>query len=104
MSRSRQIVGAFLDLVRGAKRNYQFCFGSPAGRQVLADLAKFCRANQTCVVTPGGVDPKVPIDVERTLVLEGRREVWLHVQQYLNLTAEELHNIYNPYINKQDED
>ena len=103
MAFGKFISGPFLDLVRGMRRSYQHSFGSPAGRQVLADLAKFCRATQTCIVTPGGLDPKVPIDVERTLVLEGRREVWLHIQQYLNLTAEELHHIYNPYEVKEED-
>ena len=103
MSRIRRIVGEFLDLIRGAKRDYLFCFGSPAGRHVLADLAKFCRATQTCIVTPGGGDVRIPIDKDRTLVLEGRREVWLHIQQYLNLTSEELHHIYNPYQVSEEE-
>ncbi|SRR5258706_10585305 len=97
MSRTRRIVGEFLDLIRGMKRSYQFSFGTPAGRHVLMDLAKFCRATQTCIVTPGGGDVRTPIDKDRTLVLEGRREVWLHIQQYLNLTPEELHHIYNPH-------
>jgi len=52
---------------------------------VLADLAKFCRADKTCVV---------PSDSRATYVLEGRREVWLRIQNHLNLSQEELYRIY----------
>lgn len=47
---------------------------------VLADLAKFCRATQT-TVTP---------DDRASLVLEGRREVWLRLQQHLQMDEESL--------------
>ena len=47
---------------------------------VLADLAKFCRADKTCVV---------PSDSRATYVLEGRR-----IQNHLNLSQEELYRIY----------
>jgi len=63
------------------KRAYQLAFGTPAGAAVLADLAPFCRAQETCVV---------PGNHELTLVLEGRRETYLRIQDYLNLTPEEL--------------
>jgi len=63
------------------KRAYQILFNSEAGKAVLADLNPFCRANETCVV---------PGDRDRTYVLEGRREVWLRIQDYLTLTPEQL--------------
>lgn len=63
------------------KSAYQLAFGSPAGKAVLDDLAAFCRARETCVV---------PGDRDRTYVLEGRREVYLRAQQYLELSPEEL--------------
>lgn len=53
---------------------------------VLEDLARFCRANETCAV---------PGDRDRSLILEGRREVWLRIQQHLGLTEKELMAIYN---------
>lgn len=52
-----------------------------AGDAVLADLAVFCRANETCVV---------PGDRDRTYVLEGRREVYLRITAHLNLPIEKL--------------
>lgn len=68
-----------VDEVREHKAAFQMVFGSPAGQQVLELLEPFCRASQTCVV-PGKPD--------MTSVLEGRREVWLRIQDYLNLPAE----------------
>ena len=67
------------------KRAYALAFGSPAGNDVLIDLASFCRAAETCAV-PGNHDG--------TLLLEGRREVWLRIQQHLNLMPEELFHLY----------
>lgn len=63
------------------KRAYQLAFGTDAGKAVLIDLAPFCRAKETCVV---------PGDRDRTYVLEGRREVYLRIQDYLDLTVEQL--------------
>jgi hypothetical protein len=63
------------------KTAYGLTFGSPSGKIVLEDLAYFCRARETCVV---------PGDRDRTYVLEGRRETWLRIQQYLDLTPEQL--------------
>lgn len=60
---------------------YRQCFNTPAGRAVLDDLSPFCRARETCAV---------PGDRDRTFVLEGRREVWLRAQDFLERTPEEL--------------
>jgi len=52
------------------------------GQTVLADLAKFCRANaSTAVVSPisRSVDPIA------TAMAEGRREVWLRIMGHLHL-------------------
>lgn len=59
--------------------------------QVLSDLAKFCRAHDTTF----SADPRMHA------VLEGRREVWLRIQEYLKLDLEEiykLHKIKEPQI------
>jgi hypothetical protein len=54
-------------------------------KTVIADLAKFCRANQSTFHTD-----------ERThALLEGRREVWLRIQQHLNMSEEELWALYS---------
>jgi len=69
------------------KRAYVAAFNpvSPHGAAVLADLMPFCRARETCVV---------PGDRDRTYVLEGRREVYLRIQLFLERTPEELVKIF----------
>lgn len=66
------------------KRSYQLTFGTGPGRAVLTDLARFCRANETCF----DPDPRIHA------AAEGRREVYLRIVQNLNLTDEELATIY----------
>lgn len=63
---------------------YVKTFQGPFGEEVLADLAKFCRANQSTF----HADPRVHA------VAEGRREVWLRISQHLNLTDEQLWRLY----------
>lgn len=74
------------DRCRERKKAYQLSLKSPAGQLVCQDLADFCRANETCVV---------PGDEHLTWVLEGRREVWLRIQQHLNLTPDQLATLYS---------
>jgi hypothetical protein len=61
-------------------RAYRVAFGSPAGQQVLADLAPFCRAAETCFHP----DPRIHA------ALEGRREVWLRIQNFVHLTEDDI--------------
>lgn len=68
-----------------AKRAYQLAFKTPAGEAVLMDLSVFCRAKETCVV---------PGERDKTFVLEGRREAYLRIQDYLDLTPEQLRDKY----------
>jgi|688.fasta_scaffold636488_2 hypothetical protein len=63
---------------------YVKTFQGPFGEEVLADLAKFCRANQSTFHS----DPRVHA------VAEGRREVWLRISQHLNLTDDQLWRMY----------
>lgn len=63
------------------KKAYQLAFNSPMGRAVIEHLAPFCRAKATCVVIG---------DRDMSYVFEGRRQVYLMIQDYLDLTAEEL--------------
>jgi hypothetical protein len=51
---------------------------------VLNDLAAFCRANKSTFHE----DPRAHA------VLEGRREVWLRIQQHLQLDEDALWKIY----------
>jgi hypothetical protein len=78
-----------LQVFTDTKRAYQLAFRAVGGESVLVDLAPFCRANETCVVLG---------DRDRTYVLEGRREVWLRIQDYLKLTPEELVNKYTKTV------
>jgi len=48
---------------------------------VLADLAKFCHAQDTTHVVG---------DSHGSAQLEGRRQVWLRIQSYLGLTDEQI--------------
>lgn len=73
--------------LRGRKSAYRNTFSTSnlASRIVLEDLAVFCRANETCVVVG---------DHDRSQVLEGRREVWLRINQHLHLSPEQLFELY----------
>lgn len=51
---------------------------------VLEDLAKFCRANDTTFHP----------DSRMNAVLEGRREVWLRIQQHTKLDPDQLWKTY----------
>lgn len=73
-----------LDFLRRRKRNYQLTFMDMSGQEVLMDLVQFCRADASCWHP----------DARVHAVLEGRREVWLRIQQHLNLTSEQLAALY----------
>lgn len=63
------------------KTAYQIVFGDgPAGQTVLADLGRFCRAEEPCWSE----------DARHHARLEGRREVWLRIQAEMKLPVEEL--------------
>ena len=69
-------------LLHNKQRDYNDTFNSESrsAQAVLKDLAEFCRAH-TSTFHP---DPRVHA------ALEGRREVWLRIQKYLNLSPEQL--------------
>lgn len=97
MAKVFQSAQKFLDMLRGRKRAYQMALTSIAGQTVLMDLAEFCRADASCFHE----DPRLHA------ALEGRREVWLRIQQHLNLTSEQLYALYtgknfNPNITLED--
>ena len=62
------------------KRNYQSAFSGVGGEAVLADLARFCRADESTFDT----DPRI------SALMEGRREVWLRITKHLNLSPDKL--------------
>lgn len=80
------------DIIEGAKRllfsrkqAYETVFDSKSvdAKIVMKDLAQFCRADQPTF----HADPRVHA------LIEGRREVWLRIQKYLNLGPDELWEI-----------
>jgi hypothetical protein len=81
----REAVDRAIGFLTNRKQVYQQTFCNPIGERVLGDLAPFCRANETCVV---------PGDPVKTAILEGRREVWLRIQQHINYSPEQLFALY----------
>jgi hypothetical protein len=62
---------------------YRTTFKGPLADTVLRDLAKFCCAHASTFHDAPAIQAK----------LDGRREVWLRIQQHLNLTDTELWNL-----------
>lgn len=65
--------GAYLDIFTG-----------PRADTVLQDLANFCRAWKTTYTS----------EDRASYILEGRRQVWLRIQDQLRLTQDELWRLY----------
>ncbi len=53
-------------------------------KDVLKDLARFCRAHETTFDK----------DERKHAALEGRREVWLRIQEYLQLDQEQIYELH----------
>lgn len=68
------------------RQSYELSCTAPTSLEMMKDLAKFCRANESCYHQE---------DFMRG-VLTGRREVWLRIQAHLNLSDRELWRLYNP--------
>lgn len=68
--------------IRLMKQAYQTVLGdaSPAVMTVLKDLREFCRADETCFHP----------DARIHAVLEGRREVFLKISNYLTKTTDDI--------------
>jgi len=73
-----------IEFLRQRKKAYQLALTSPAGQEVLQDLMEFCRAKKPCF----DPDPRIHA------VLEGRREVWLRIEEHLERTSSELYRLY----------
>lgn len=72
------------DYLARRRTAYIKTFNGAFGEEVLNDLAKFCRATETTFHP----DPRVHA------VIEGRREVWLRIQQHLNLSDDDIWRIF----------
>jgi len=81
-----EIVERALEFLRHRADDYRTVFlgHGAATDRVLADLAKFCRAHEST------------FHVEHTVSdrLDGRREVWLRIERYLELNEEQLWQLY----------
>jgi hypothetical protein len=64
----------------GRQQSYKQTFKGPVAEDVLRDLARFCRANASTFHE----------DARLHAVAEGRREVWLRIQNHLRLSPEDL--------------
>jgi hypothetical protein len=73
-------------MIRGRKFAYQMVFAedNQFTKVVLKDLARFCRAH----------DSTFDKDPRRHAALEGRREVFLRIQEYLNLTESQIYDLH----------
>lgn len=74
------------DFLFRRRRSYRLTFNDEeqCTLDVLADLARFCRARESTFHP----------DARTSLMLEGRREVWLRIAHHLNLSEEDLWQIY----------
>lgn len=68
----------------GRQDAYRATFNAPSAYLVLRDLAKFCRAHESTFHPEHSMSDR----------LDGRREVWLRIQQHLQLTPEQLWELY----------
>lgn len=77
---------ALKQFLLGRKQAYARIFNpqTPDGNVVMKDLAKFCRANESCFHP----------DSRAHAVAEGRREVWLRIVKHTNLKDEDFLGIY----------
>lgn len=86
----------WLDKLRQAlgERRYAYrkTFAGPLAEIVLKDLARFCRAHSSTF----HVDPRAHA------VAEGRREVWLRLQNHLRLSPDQLWELYSGHPAKED--
>lgn len=74
------------DIFRHQKRQYIEWAAYMEHKGALQNLAKFCRANASTVGPT----------VEQTYALIGRREVWLRIVEHMNLSPEQLTDLYGP--------
>lgn len=69
--------------VLGKANSYREIFKSPAGRRVLYDLSQRCGAASTTYHE----------DAREQARLEGRRQIWLEIQQFLRLTQADIDDL-----------
>lgn len=75
-----RVFDAVRDFISRRRNVYVKTFLNPVGQEVLCDLARFCRARESTFHP----DPRLHA------VAEGRREVWLRIQNHIQMTDEQL--------------
>lgn len=75
------------EFIANRQKAYKNVFSKENGfsKDVLADLARFCRANESTFHP----------DARLHAVAEGRREVWLRITQHLELNIDDLYKKFN---------
>jgi hypothetical protein len=73
------------ELLMSRRTHYVKTFAGPVAAHVLKDLARFCRAHESTA----------HIDPHAAARLDGRREVWLRIQHHLNLSPDQLWELYS---------
>ena len=75
-----------LRIALGDRRHaYRTTFKGPLSEVVLKDLSRFCRAHESTFQP----------DARAHAVAEGRREVWLRIQNHLQLSPDQLWELYS---------
>lgn len=77
-------IGAAKAYLATRRMNYVRTFSGHPAKKVLADLACFCRANASTFHPDRAVQSK----------MDGRREVWLRIQQHIRLSDFELWTMF----------
>jgi hypothetical protein len=90
MTTWREVLAFVFDRQQSYKLTFQI--NQPANVAVLKDLATFCRAHESTFHPDARIAGN----------LDGRREVWLRIQQHLGMTTEQLSELYhgNPAARK----
>ena len=80
-----------LRVILGDRRYaYRTTFKGPLAEVVLKDLALFCRAHESTFHANERVQSK----------FDGRREVWLRIAHHLNLTPDQMWELYSKRPNE----
>lgn len=62
------------------KTAFALAFSGPHGATVIAELSRYCCADRSDFHT----DPRISV------ALQGRRQVWIHIKEFLDYTPEQL--------------
>lgn len=80
----KEMIEALRRALGGRQYAYRTVFNGPLARDVLKDLARFCRAHESTH----------DANERDSILFEGRRQVWLRIQEHLQLTPEQLWTLY----------